>query len=239
MATAGVAVCAARQVGPHPTRRPLGARAAAARLVDGADGRRARPADDARHAAAVERPAAASGVAEHRRGSTDPGPANLSHRASIRNRSRAAGSLLAIIDRGWFRFICEAFAAAGHRSVRAVPVTRCLPQAAALDYARRSRGNGQRGRAGDSGLGRARRHSLAGLPIAPPCAGAWRPCSARSSRPRPRCCSKVRRQRSCQRHASNWRSRAACKAKGWRCRRRRERDARRARRRRAGLAVSC
>lgn len=41
--------------------------------------------------------------------------------------------LLAIIDRGWFRFICEAFAAAGHRSVRAVPVTRCLPQAAALD----------------------------------------------------------------------------------------------------------
>jgi general secretion pathway protein L len=38
--------------------------------------------------------------------------------------------LLAIIDRGWFRFICEAFAAAGHRSVRAVPVTRCLPAAA-------------------------------------------------------------------------------------------------------------
>ncbi|SIN82678.1 type II secretion system protein GspL [Paraburkholderia phenazinium] len=37
--------------------------------------------------------------------------------------------LLAIIDRGWFRFICEAFAAAGHRSVRAVPVTRCLPSA--------------------------------------------------------------------------------------------------------------
>jgi general secretion pathway protein L len=37
--------------------------------------------------------------------------------------------LLAIVDRGWFRFICEAFAAAGHRSVRAVPVTRCLPPA--------------------------------------------------------------------------------------------------------------
>lgn len=35
--------------------------------------------------------------------------------------------LLAIVDRGWFRFICEAFASAGHRSVRAVPVTRCLP----------------------------------------------------------------------------------------------------------------
>jgi general secretion pathway protein L len=41
--------------------------------------------------------------------------------------------LLAIVDRGWFRFFCEAFAAAGHRSVRAVPVTRCLPQAVALD----------------------------------------------------------------------------------------------------------
>ncbi|MDE1181351.1 type II secretion system protein GspL [Paraburkholderia sp.] len=35
--------------------------------------------------------------------------------------------LLAIVDRGWFRFICEAFAAAGHRALRAVPVTRCLP----------------------------------------------------------------------------------------------------------------
>ncbi|CAH2920108.1 MAG: General secretion pathway protein L [uncultured Paraburkholderia sp.] len=37
--------------------------------------------------------------------------------------------VLAIIDRGWFRFICEAFSAAGHRSLRAVPVTRCLPEA--------------------------------------------------------------------------------------------------------------
>jgi general secretion pathway protein L len=34
--------------------------------------------------------------------------------------------VLAVIDRGWFRFIVEAFAAAGHRSLRAVPVTRCL-----------------------------------------------------------------------------------------------------------------
>lgn len=41
--------------------------------------------------------------------------------------------VLAIIDRGWFRFVYEAFTAAGHRSLRAVPVTRCLPQAAALD----------------------------------------------------------------------------------------------------------
>ncbi|RZF31048.1 type II secretion system protein GspL [Paraburkholderia sp. UYCP14C] len=43
--------------------------------------------------------------------------------------------LLAIIDRGWFRFICEAFTAAGHRSLRAVPVTRCLPQAAVAETA--------------------------------------------------------------------------------------------------------
>jgi general secretion pathway protein L len=39
--------------------------------------------------------------------------------------------LLAIIDRGWFRFVYEAFTTAGHRSLRAVPVTRCLPQPAA------------------------------------------------------------------------------------------------------------
>jgi general secretion pathway protein L len=37
--------------------------------------------------------------------------------------------MLAVIDRGWFRFICEAFTTAGHRSLRAVPVTRCLPPA--------------------------------------------------------------------------------------------------------------
>lgn len=35
--------------------------------------------------------------------------------------------MLAIIDRGWFRFIVEAFNAAGHRNLRAIPVTRCLP----------------------------------------------------------------------------------------------------------------
>jgi general secretion pathway protein L len=35
--------------------------------------------------------------------------------------------MVAIIDRGWFRFIVEAFNRAGHRSLRAVPVTRCLP----------------------------------------------------------------------------------------------------------------
>ncbi|MBN3802558.1 type II secretion system protein GspL [Paraburkholderia sp. Ac-20336] len=41
--------------------------------------------------------------------------------------------LLAIVDRGWFRFICEAVTAAGHRSLRAVPVTRCLPQVPVIE----------------------------------------------------------------------------------------------------------
>ncbi len=36
--------------------------------------------------------------------------------------------VLAIVDRGWFRFILETFAVAGHRNVKAVPVARCLPQ---------------------------------------------------------------------------------------------------------------
>ena len=36
--------------------------------------------------------------------------------------------MMAVIDRGWFRFIVEAFNAAGHRSLRAIPVTRCLPE---------------------------------------------------------------------------------------------------------------
>ncbi|AOJ70524.1 MULTISPECIES: type II secretion system protein GspL [Burkholderia] len=35
--------------------------------------------------------------------------------------------VLAVIDRAWFKFIAEAFTAAGHRHLRAVPVTRCLP----------------------------------------------------------------------------------------------------------------
>jgi len=35
--------------------------------------------------------------------------------------------VLAVVDRGWFRFIVEAFGAAGHRNLRAVPVTRALP----------------------------------------------------------------------------------------------------------------
>ncbi|MGF6816050.1 general secretion pathway protein L [Paraburkholderia atlantica] len=48
---------------------------------------------------------------------------------------REGRHLLAIIDRGWFRFICEAFTAAGHRSLRAVPVTRCLPPAPVTEAA--------------------------------------------------------------------------------------------------------
>ncbi len=35
--------------------------------------------------------------------------------------------LLAVIDRGWFHFLVDAFGSAGHRNLRAVPVTRCLP----------------------------------------------------------------------------------------------------------------
>jgi general secretion pathway protein L len=35
--------------------------------------------------------------------------------------------VLAVIDRGWFHFIVEAFRAVGHRNLRAVPLTRCLP----------------------------------------------------------------------------------------------------------------
>lgn len=40
--------------------------------------------------------------------------------------------MLAVIDRGWFRFIFEAFVAAGHRNLHAVPMTRCLPAASVL-----------------------------------------------------------------------------------------------------------
>jgi general secretion pathway protein L len=35
--------------------------------------------------------------------------------------------VLAVIDRGWFRFVLEAFANGGHRNVKAVPAMRCLP----------------------------------------------------------------------------------------------------------------
>lgn len=35
--------------------------------------------------------------------------------------------VLAVVDRAWFRTICEAFTAAGHRHLSAVPATRCLP----------------------------------------------------------------------------------------------------------------
>ncbi|SAL59161.1 type II secretion system protein L [Caballeronia terrestris] len=43
--------------------------------------------------------------------------------------------VLAVIDRGWFRFVLSAFAAAGHRNVKAVPAMRCLPMAAAVSEA--------------------------------------------------------------------------------------------------------
>ncbi|MDN7417219.1 type II secretion system protein GspL, partial [Burkholderia multivorans] len=35
--------------------------------------------------------------------------------------------VLGVVDRAWFRAICDAFTAAGHRQLRAVPATRCLP----------------------------------------------------------------------------------------------------------------
>ncbi|MGZ2743156.1 type II secretion system protein GspL [Burkholderia stagnalis] len=35
--------------------------------------------------------------------------------------------VLAVVDRAWFRTICDAFTAAGHRRLSAVPATRCLP----------------------------------------------------------------------------------------------------------------
>jgi general secretion pathway protein L len=35
--------------------------------------------------------------------------------------------VVAVIDRGWFRYLRDGFAAAGHRNVKAVPAMRCLP----------------------------------------------------------------------------------------------------------------
>ncbi|RQR31667.1 type II secretion system protein GspL [Burkholderia sp. Bp9142] len=35
--------------------------------------------------------------------------------------------VLAVVDRAWFRTICDAFIGAGHRRLGAVPATRCLP----------------------------------------------------------------------------------------------------------------
>ena len=35
--------------------------------------------------------------------------------------------MVAVIDRSWFRFVCDAFTDAGHHTLRAVPVSRCLP----------------------------------------------------------------------------------------------------------------
>jgi general secretion pathway protein L len=38
---------------------------------------------------------------------------------------------VAVVDRGWFRFLVEGFTTAGHRNLRAVPIARCLPVAQA------------------------------------------------------------------------------------------------------------
>lgn len=77
--------------------------------------------------------------------------------------------LLAIVDRGWFRFICEAFAAAGHRSVRAVPVTRCLPPAPVAAAATEAAAVLAEAEAASATLKPAAAAKLAaGLPIEPP-----------------------------------------------------------------------
>ncbi|CAB3780944.1 hypothetical protein LMG28688_01147 [Paraburkholderia caffeinitolerans] len=39
---------------------------------------------------------------------------------------------VAAVDRGWFRFLVEGFTGSGHRNLRAVPVARCLPDAASV-----------------------------------------------------------------------------------------------------------
>ncbi len=70
--------------------------------------------------------------------------------------------VLAMIDRGWFRFVLSAFASSGHRSVKAVPAMRCLPALAAVEgeppvpravHRRRAR----RGRIDRAGVDRRRR----------------------------------------------------------------------------------
>ncbi|KDB10036.1 general secretion pathway protein L [Burkholderia sp. lig30] len=57
--------------------------------------------------------------------------------------------VLAVVDRAWFRTICDAFTAAGHRHLRAVPATRCLPSpvapAAAADTDAAPAGEGAAG----------------------------------------------------------------------------------------------
>jgi len=47
--------------------------------------------------------------------------------AAANARKRASRRTLAAIDRGWLRFMHEAFTAAGHRNLRAVPIVVCLP----------------------------------------------------------------------------------------------------------------
>ncbi|RQZ11313.1 type II secretion system protein GspL [Burkholderia sp. Bp9031] len=53
--------------------------------------------------------------------------------------------VLAVVDRAWFRTICDAFSAAGHRHLSAVPATRCLPapRAAAADAASQTLADGE------------------------------------------------------------------------------------------------
>lgn len=50
-------------------------------------------------------------------------------------RTPVPNRVVAVIDRGWFRFFYEAFLEAGHRALRAVPATRCLGAALAREPA--------------------------------------------------------------------------------------------------------
>lgn len=57
--------------------------------------------------------------------------------------------VLAVIDRAWFRFVLDAFGAAGHRHLRAVPATRCLPPPA--QAGRGAHGSDEAGRSAAQG----------------------------------------------------------------------------------------
>ncbi|WP_333995300.1 type II secretion system protein GspL [Burkholderia orbicola] len=61
--------------------------------------------------------------------------------------------VLAVVDRAWFRAICDAFAAAGHRHLSAVPATRCLPAPrASAETASAAPADGEAAIAADSAL---------------------------------------------------------------------------------------
>ncbi|UVE67097.1 type II secretion system protein GspL [Burkholderia pyrrocinia] len=61
--------------------------------------------------------------------------------------------VLAVVDRAWFRAICDAFAAAGHRHLSAVPATRCLPEPrASVETAMAAPADGEAAHAADAAV---------------------------------------------------------------------------------------